>query len=247
MADWRARLRDIAALGGAALVGSGWGCGRTTNAPDGAQDGDSGVYPPMCNANPDPCCSDPGGASCASEKQCIKAPNDACCAMWSFASEAASSACAAILDASVDQTSPIVDAAADCGTKNPDPCCVDPSGSQCAAAMQCGNAPTPACCAMWGMYEEAFLCSMLCNADPDPCCLVASGPQNPSGCEMSQQQCTATPTTYCCTTLQSDGITLPACESADGGAREGGPDAAVDGGTDAPADAASRDATPDGD
>jgi hypothetical protein len=63
--NWQRRLRDIAIAGG--LVG-------------GAAYGITACYGiPACNASPDPCCGDPGGAACQAEQACAAKPTQACC------------------------------------------------------------------------------------------------------------------------------------------------------------------------
>ncbi len=78
--DWKSRLRDIAALGGLALATTQGSCGV-----------------PNCNANPDPCCQDPGGAACKAVEACTASPNQACCYMLNTTNYALYQACEPLL------------------------------------------------------------------------------------------------------------------------------------------------------
>jgi hypothetical protein len=64
---WRRRLVELAAAGG--VLASG-GCFFDST--------------PTCNANPDPCCSEPDGPVCAKQHACLAAPTATCCQTDAF-------------------------------------------------------------------------------------------------------------------------------------------------------------------
>ncbi len=101
---WQKRLRDIALAGGLAggcagttVVGNTSGSSATGTGGAGGAGGAGGstvIGPPVCNANPDPCCpclgsgqGGYGGASCTPQNQsecqaelsCLSTPDGYCC------------------------------------------------------------------------------------------------------------------------------------------------------------------------
>jgi len=148
--SWQRRLAELAAAGGLAVA--------TTGCPAVIPGG-------TCNANPDPCCSQPDGPACMAQMACIAAPNVTCCqSVQSFDAVCEAPACDPLVENACG-----TDPATGCYYGAPElqglhfaspadwKCDVTPTGGTCAPGSISGIVDGTASCFALCLPGEAYL------------------------------------------------------------------------------------------
>lgn len=100
--SWQRRLAELAAAGGLALTSAG--CPAVI--PGGT-----------CNANPDPCCSQPDGPACTAQMACIAQPTVTCCqSVQTFDNACTPATCDPLADNDFDGAGPLTKTGNACGS-----------------------------------------------------------------------------------------------------------------------------------